>query len=108
MVLYGLLFITQKTCAYDSVLISNDAKVWPPTLLGYTSKVKDVCPTELKDYGILGVGQNTTIPYSKHICAMYSPIGLMWSIPQLCTPNTSIALQAKIVDGQLEYRLIID
>jgi len=108
MVLYSLLYITQQTCAYDKVLISNNAKIWPPTLMGYTSKVKDICPSKLKDYGLLGVGQNTTIPYSKHVCAMYSPIGLMWSVPLLCTPNKSITLQAKILNGQLEYQFVVD
>jgi len=97
----------QQTWTYNSILISNDAKIWPATLMGYASKVEDECHSKLKAYIFLGVGQNTTIPPSKHVCVMYSPIGLMWSVPQLYEPNKSIVLQSKIINGQLEYQFIV-
>ena len=105
--LCGLLYIALESYADDGVLIANDAKVWPPTLMAYTSKVKDVCPTNLSNYGFLGVGENATVKGYKHICVTYSPIGLVWMAPQLCTPNESIALKAKVIDHQLQYRLVV-
>ena len=88
----------------QATLIANNAQVWPPTLLGYLFNEDHTnCSNRIfEDYDILGVGQNNT-GKGDYICLSNSPIGLMWSPPQIFNVSQflSIILEAKIINHEL-------
>jgi len=96
--------------AVTSVIIKNDARIWPPTLLAYSFKINDLqsyqrqnlCSENSTDYYFLGVGQNVSTNVER-LCLSNSPIGLVWTYPIIFNTKSlaSINLEAKIDHRQL-------
>jgi len=87
-----------------TVLVKNNAQVWPPTLLAYRFATEEeyICSENIRDYYLIGVGQNISINFTR-FCLSNSPIGFVWTYPQLFNSSSllSIILEAKIDHRQL-------
>lgn len=91
--------------ASAGMTIFNEVVIWSPTILGYKEHPPQSCPGNFSEYKFLAVGENTTVK-GKGVCVLYTPIGLMWSIPQYFTGCGKLVLNASVVDGELTYKFL--
>ena len=101
-----------------AIIIANNARVWPPSLLAFSPSLNRTtcCSEKIVEYNMLGVGQNKTvddndndndninIDNSISLCLSNSAIGLIWSPPEIfnVSKHSSIILEAKIINGELD------
>lgn len=81
-----------------NVIIRNNAKVWPATLLSYSNSS---CTFDINNQII--VGHNLTLNNLDSICLYYSAFWLEWIGPYLFTNVSYVSLEAKVKNHYLTY-----
>ena len=105
-------WITFACClclANAGMWVLNEVVVWKPTIMAYYSITSfnnltndQDCPETITKYRWLGVGEKS-YTNSNDVCASYTPLGLMWTIPQYFKRCERLGLNGSISQGQLTY-----